>query len=101
MLTYLLRSPFGINIVNCKPLQGSSYIKLPQELKNRGLINLQNKDNECFRWCHIRHLNQQEKDPQRIKKTDKTFIKTLDYLNIEFPVTTKQYNKIEVVEGMA
>ena len=48
-----------INIVNYNPIKGSSYIKLPQELKNRSLINLQNKDNECFRWCHIRHLNSQ------------------------------------------
>ena len=29
-----------INIVNYNPLKGSSYIKLPQELKNRSLINL-------------------------------------------------------------
>ena len=35
-----------INIVNYNPLKGSSHIKLPQELKNRGLINLQNEDNE-------------------------------------------------------
>ena len=84
-----------INIVNHNPLKGSSYIKLPQELKNKSLINLQNKDNECFRWCHIRHLNPQEKDPQRIKKTDKTFISQLDYSSIKFPVTVKQINKIE------
>ena len=84
-----------INIVNYNPLKGSSYIKLPQELKNKSLINLQNKDNECFRWCHIRHLNPQDKDPQRIKKTDKTFISQLDYSSIEFPVTVKQINKIE------
>ena len=84
-----------INIVNYSPLKGSSYIKSPQELKNRGLINLQNEDNECFRWCHIRHLNPQGKDPQRIKKTDKIFICQLDYSSIEFPVTVKQINKIE------
>ena len=63
------------------------------------MINLQNKDNECFKWCHIRYLNPQEKDSQRIKKTDKTFIETLDYSNIEFPVTTNQYNKIEIYEA--
>ena len=87
-----------INIVNYDPLKGSSYIKLPQELKSRGLfiINLQNEDNECFRWCHIRHLNPQGKYPQRIKKTDKTFICQLDYSSIEFPVTVKQINKIEM-----
>ena len=59
-----------INTVVYNPLKGSSYIKLPPELQNssKGLINLQNKDNECFRWCHNRHLNPQEKYPQRIKK---------------------------------
>ena len=86
-----------INIVNYNPLKGSSYIELPQELRNsaKGLINMKNKDNECFRWCHIRHLNPQYKDPQRIKKTDKQYIEKLDYSSIEFPVTVKQINKIE------
>ena len=86
-----------INIVNYNPLNGSSYIELPQELRNssKGLINMKNKDNECFRWCHIRHLNPQDKDPQRIKKTDKQYIEKLDYSSIEFPVTVKQINKIE------
>ena len=56
---------------------------------------MKNEDDECFRWCHIRHLNPQDKNPQRIKKSDKEYVKTLDYSEIEFPVTTKQYNKIE------
>ena len=45
-----------INTVRYNPLKGSSYIKLPQELRNsaKGLINMKNEDNECFRWCHIR-----------------------------------------------
>ena len=57
-----------LNIVKYKPMNGSSYIKLPTELQNsaKGLINLKNKDNECFRWCHIRHLNPQDKYPQKI-----------------------------------
>ena len=56
---------------------------------------MKNKDNECFRWCHIRHLNPQQKNPQRIKQVDKEYIKNLNYSGIEFPVTIKQYNKIE------
>ena len=86
-----------INTVNYSPLKGSSYIELPQELRNsaKGLINMKNKDNECFRWCHIRHLNPQDKDPQRIKRTDKQYIEKLDYSSIEFPVTVKHINKIE------
>ena len=86
-----------INIIKYEPLTGSSYIQLPTELQHNksGLINLKNKDNECFRWCHVRHLNPQIKDPQRIKKTDKAFMPQLDYQGIEFPVSVKQYNKIE------
>ena len=86
-----------INVVQYRPLKGSSYISLPKKLQNsaKGLINLKNEDNECFRWCHIRHLNPQDKDPQRIKKTDKQYIEKLDYTDIEFPVTVKQYNRIE------
>ena len=86
-----------INLTKYKPLKGSSYIELPTELRNssKGLINLQNTDSKCFRWCHIRHLNPQEKYPQRIKKSDKEYIDKLDYQGIKFPVTIKQINKIE------
>ena len=80
-----------LNIVKYKPMKGSSYIHLPQELRKstKGLINMKNEDNECFRWCHIRHLNPQDKYPQRIKKSDKEYIDKLDYSEIEFPVTIK------------
>ena len=39
-----------LNIVKYQPMKGSSYIKLPQELRNsaKGLINMKNEDNECF-----------------------------------------------------
>ena len=85
-----------LNIVKYKPLNGSSYIQLPEPLNTKkGLINLKNKDNECFRWCHIRHLNPEKKDPQRIKKSDRVYISKLDYSEITFPVTIKQVNKIE------
>ena len=38
-----------INITLYKPLNGSSYIELPTELRNskKGLINMKNKDEEC------------------------------------------------------
>ena len=85
------------NVVNYKPLQGKSYIPLPKELQNnlKGLINLKNEDNECFRWCHIRHLNPQEVHPDHIKKTDKKMVQELNYQGVDFPVSLKDYNKIE------
>ena len=86
-----------INVTLYKPLNGSSYIELRTELRNpkKGLINIKNKDDEWFRWCHIRHLNPQEKDPQRIKRDDKRSIEGLNYEGIEFPVSQKHYNKVE------
>ena len=86
-----------INVVKYEPLRGSSYIPLPKELRNpaKGIINMKNNDNECFRWCHIRRLLPQKKDPQRIKECDKKYVEKLDYSGIEFPVSVKQYNKIE------
>ena len=40
-----------INVTLYKPLNGSSYIELPMELRNskKGLINMKNEDEECFR----------------------------------------------------
>ena len=86
-----------INVTLYKPLNGSSYIELPTELRNpkKGLINIKNKDDECFRWCHIRHLNPQTEHPERIKKGDKQFIEGLNYEGIEFPVSQKHCNKVE------
>jgi len=77
-----------LQIVNFFLLSGKSYIQLPKELRNssKGLINIKNKDNECFRWCRIRYLSQQEVHPERIKKFDKEYINKLDYSNIAFPV---------------
>ena len=91
-----------LNVTLYKPLNGSSYIELPTELRNpkKGLINIKNEDNECFRWCHIRHLNPKEKNPQRIKKEDKEMIEKLDYSGIEFPISKKDYNKIEKKNGI-
>ena len=86
-----------INVTTYWPLQGSSYLELPTKLRNprKGLVNMKNKDNECFRWCHIRHLNPQKKNLQRVMKGDKQFIGGLNYKGIEFPVSQKQYDKIE------
>ena len=86
-----------INVTTYTPLHGSSYIELPTELKNpkKGLINIKNKDDECFRWCHIRHLKPQEKNPQRIKKENKKMINELNYDGIDFPLSQNHYNKVK------
>ena len=86
-----------INISTYRPLSGSSYISLPEELRNprKGLINIKNKDQKCFLWCHVRHINPSKEHPERIKKTDKQIVEKLDYDRIGFPVLEKDFSKIE------
>ena len=62
-----------VNISIYGPLIGSTYIELPDKLKNpmKGLINIKNNDNKCFLWCHIRHLIPLKIHPKRITKVDK------------------------------
>ena len=91
-----------LNVTLYKPLNGSSYIELPLELRNpkKGLINIKNQDNERFRWCHIRMLNPIDKHPERVKKEDKDMVEKLDYSGIEFPISKKDYNKIKKKNGI-
>ena len=85
-----------ISISTYRPLSGSSYVKLPVELRNlkKGLINIQNNDQKCFLWCHVRHINSTEIHPERITKKDKKRAKNLDY-EIEFPVKEEGFSKVE------
>ena len=87
-----------INISTYQQLSGSSYMKLPVELRNqtKGLINIKNKDQKCFLWCHVRHINPSKEHPERIKKTDKKIAEELNYDGIEFPVQEKDFKKIEI-----
>ena len=48
-----------------------------------------------FSWCHIRQLNPAETNPQRITKKDKQMVGKLNYKGIKFPVSKKDYCKIE------
>ena len=86
-----------VNIVKHMPLRGSSYLPLPEELRNSmyGLINLKNEDNKCAIWNLVRHRNPQKRNPQRITTSDYEFIKKLDLSGITFPITINQIPLIE------
>ena len=59
-----MKDQVGLSIQQCNinylfqklPCEGSSYFTLPNEVRNER-INLQNEDNECFRWCLVRYLD--------------------------------------------
>ena len=62
-----------VNISIFSTLSASSYIELPNKLKNsmKDLINIKNNDNKYFLWCCIRHLHSLKTHLERIAKADK------------------------------
>ena len=61
----------------------------------KGLNNLKNKDNECFKWWFVRFINPQNNHCDRINEKDKEIAKTLDYKGIDFPLKERDYEIIE------
>ena len=59
------------------------------------LINLKNKDHKCFMWCHVRLINPQNRNAERINKQDKKITASLNYSDIAFPLDINDYEKIE------
>ena len=71
---------------------------MARRLRNsmKGLINIKNNANKCFLWCrHITRLNSFKIHPDKITKADKNMINDLDYKGIKFPVSGKDFGKIE------
>ena len=46
-------------------------------------------------WCHVRHLNLDGQKLHRITKKDRDVCKKLNYQGVDFPVSKKDYGKIE------
>ena len=98
---FLCYKKVEINIFKYQALKKhvGSYIELPKSLSRQGLINIKNNDNYCFIWSYIRFLNPQEKNPNRIKMTDKKLFDEIKQklINFEFPLEINKTNikKIE------
>ena len=62
-----------VECLTTKPLRASSYIPTPEKYANAkcGLINIQNKDQECFRWCMKYHQSEKKNNMARTTVLDK------------------------------
>ena len=109
----------NINISTYRSLSGSSYVELPGELRSSKKVGIiiKNKDQKCFFWGHVRHINPVKIHPEKIRKVDKKlvrhitnpekimqedkeFISDLDYDGIKFPVQGKDFSKIEKMNNI-
>ena len=84
-----------INTNEFNPTKGSSFIPLPDWIKNKkAIVNIRNKDDKCFLWCILRYLHPREKNDCRL--TDlKKYEFSLKTKGITFPMKIKEINKFE------
>jgi hypothetical protein len=78
-----------ITFLEYRPFRGSSFIKLPKGVRNnKGVLNVKNKDDQCFRWAVTMSLNPDlcdGKDPGRVTKKIQEASGEYDFTDIEFP----------------
>jgi len=87
-----------INTVIYKPLRGSSYFPLPPYLANKkAIINMKNKDDQCFKWCVTRGLNPIDRQlhQDRITKQLRIQAEELNWNDIKWPTSLNDINKFE------
>ena len=70
---------------------------LPVELRSpkKELINIKNKDEKCFLWCHVRHINFLNKYPERILKMTEKLLKNLIIMELSFLYMKKMLTKLK------
>ena len=73
---------------------GSSYIATPKRLKNRSIINIQNKDQRCFAYSVLASLFPAKDHVCKTWKYEK-YMNSLNLEGIEFPMKLDQIGKFE------
>ena len=85
-----------IFITKFKPLGGKSYKPFPGAIvKKKAVINMENDDDQCFKWAVTRALNPVERNRKRITKILKIQAKKYNWDGIEFPTKLKDICKFE------
>ena len=84
-----------VHTVEYNPTKGSSYIDLPEWIKNKkAIINIKNRDDKCFLWSILRYLYPKEKDAQYLKDLRK-YEFSLNTKGLTFPLKLKDITKFE------
>lgn len=84
----------SIHISKYEPYAGASYIEVPKFLRDKkAIINVKNKDNECFKYAVLSALFPAEKNVDRVQKY-KPFEHLVDF-SMTFPVDVVKIKKFE------
>lgn len=84
-----------LGVYKYQPMGGSSYFSLPDDiLHKRAVINLQNTDEQCFKWViltkHVMGEHRYRVNERYTEREDKYNLK-----NIKFPTSISDLKKFE------
>lgn len=83
-----------IFITKFKPLKGKSYKPFPKQiLSKKAVINMENNDNQCFKWAITRALHPVDRNAGRIDKILQK--QSENYIWNEFPTKVKDITTFE------
>ena len=78
------------------PLTASKWLPLPKHIADKkAVINIQNKDENCFMWCIARGISPTEENPHRVDKKLKEVVKILNMKGIRTPTPLEDIEKFE------
>lgn len=101
LLSYVLY--VDLNVAQYTPIKASSFLPLPKKLRDKkAILNIQNNDNQCFKWSVLAALHpiQREDQPHRIHHYV-PFEHELDFNGIDFPVSIDKIPKFEKQNNIA
>lgn len=82
-----------LEMVDYQPIEGSSYLELPNDLLlTKAVINIKNDNQECFKWSVLAALHPVSNDAQRVSNYQE-YKNELNFDGIDFPVTIDQISK--------
>ena len=96
---YLCLNWLELNVKKYDPSTGSSYLELPKQLKSkRAFINVQNKDEYCFKYAVLSCLHPVKtgEHSYRTKNYEK-YLNTMNWDGLEFPLELNK-NKLTMFE---
>ena len=87
---------FDINIDPFNPMRAGSYFRLPYKLAiKKAIINVQNEDDECFKWAVTSAIYQSKVHPERMTSKLRRNAALFDWNGIDFPTPLQQISRFE------